>query len=73
MKVVETCPWAQTKRNMDVYIDTSNILKLYLLNCPRKSGKTVSAYENTNFASEGRRDFSLGLNEAEHACLYWHF
>ena len=58
---------------MHVYIGTYNIPKLYLLNFSRKMRKTVSAYENTNFASEGRRDFSLGLNEVEHARLYWHF
>ena len=26
--------------------------------------------ENANFASEGRRDFYLGSNNAEYACLY---
>ena len=54
---------------MQVYISTYNIPKLYLLQILRKSQKTVFALrdiaENANFAHGRRRDFILGLKDAQ--------
>ena len=41
MNILETHSIAQKMRNMEVYISTYNISKLYLLQILRKSQKTV--------------------------------
>ena len=61
LKVVDTCFWAQNDRNVQVYISTYNNFKLYGASFSHKSQKTVAMRQNTNFASEGRRELILRL------------
>ena len=65
LKVVETCFWAQNNRNMQVYLCTYNIVKLYDLPFLRKLQKPVFGdldwtRKIGNSASEGHRELNLG-------------